>query len=67
MDQNRLSSLAILNIENGNIYLIDIDEVLEEFVNNKNRRTKFFLIIYTQFYFLNRFIQFIFFKSFYTK
>jgi hypothetical protein len=42
MDQNRLSSLAILNIENGNIYLIDIDEVLEEFVNNKNRRTKFF-------------------------
>ena len=42
MDQNRLSSLAILNIENGNIDLIDIDEVLEEFVNNKNRRTKFF-------------------------
>ena len=40
--QDRLSSLAILNIENEYINLIDLDAVIDEFGNIKNRRMKFF-------------------------
>ncbi len=40
--QDRLSSLAILNIENEYINLIDLDAVIYEFGNIKNRRMKIF-------------------------
>ena len=40
--QDRLSSLAILNIENEYINLIDLEAVIDEFGNIKNRRMKFF-------------------------
>jgi hypothetical protein len=44
--QDRLSSLAILNIENEYINLIDLDAVIDEFGNIKNRRMKFFQIYF---------------------
>jgi hypothetical protein len=40
--QDRLSSLAVLNIENEYINLIDLDAAIDEFANIKNRRIKFF-------------------------
>jgi hypothetical protein len=40
--QDRLSSLAVLNIENEYINLIDLDAAIDEFANIKNRRMKFF-------------------------
>ena len=42
MLQERLSALAILNFESENIKLVNIEDVINEFANNKNRRFAFF-------------------------
>ena len=42
MLQTRLSALAVLNFESECIKLINIDDVIDEFANNKNRRFAFF-------------------------
>lgn len=42
MLQERLSSLAILNFESEFIKLINIEDVIDEFANNKNRKFAFF-------------------------
>ena len=36
--QDRLSSMSILNIENENLYLIDLNEAIDEFAAKKERR-----------------------------
>ena len=41
MFQGRMSSLVILNFENEMLYLINIEEVIDEFSSKKNRRTIF--------------------------
>ena len=41
MLQDRLSSLAILNFESEMLYLINIEEVIDEFSSKKNRKTIF--------------------------
>ena len=42
MLQERLSSLAILNFESEFIKLINIEDVIDEFASNKNRKFAFF-------------------------
>ena len=42
MLQDRLSSLAILNFESEFIKLINIEDVIDEFASNKNRKFAFF-------------------------
>ena len=42
MHQDRLSSISILNFENHILYLIDLDEALNEFASIKERNMKFY-------------------------
>ena len=42
MHQDRLSSISILNFENHMLYLIDLDEALNEFASIKERNMKFY-------------------------
>ena len=41
MTQERVSSCAILNIEMENLYKLNLNETIDSFANQKNRRIKF--------------------------